>query len=1078
MMKKIDSEVIKLRTENAFVLIFVLGLLLPIVPVSSPVTQERMTTPHVPPLLVEDTSLAAEGEPGPLLTNIMNNPSFERRSASGIPYDYSYYGTFSGGVNSTYQGLTYSGIYASRIWGRGSSTSNAWAYQYWWDFDDRGFVDEGLVLDFYWFVQEAGAIDQNSACYLYIEMYNESTSNWNSIYYLLNFGSMSLSNSTNQLVFRMNDTDGQWNHFGRNITEDYMDYPAFYLDSTRRVNAIYFYINVNTNVEIETSWVIDDVSIVNGTAHEYIVNGDFEGGDMGYWQSWTYSPSEVITSTDSTHGEYSLNMSCTAEGPSSAGYAALYESKSRPWESYFPDVNPVIVEFDWKYIDSWNGGGSNAYFRVRSRNEAGTSHYLYYRLGDDTDGMFWGNSSTTVNTYADEYGSRGIWHHATIDLSSLFEEVSWDDFTAYDFQFYITLGNYANASVQLLVDDFKVLTYTTGDPGFEVTAWDSGSTPLGVWPHWNGDATTNLRTTDAHSGMYAANLTVTNGQSSGIFREDFFTTMDPEMTSDFWWKTNKMEIGPSSTSYSRFRLEFDFSYRLYIYTVRGMSHNPSNSSNDVYIFPDDVNTTGVWTNLRMNLSGLADDAFGPGLYNMTRVVIDAFAASGDNLTVIYDDIGFADAGGPLISSVSLDPTTPVFHSSTEVTATVTDTPAGVWQVELYYRVDGGSWNPVEMMDVGSPYSGTIPMVAYGSLVEYYINATDWTGQISIDDNGGSYYSFTVDDDIDPTVNFETPEHADTVSGLVVLEASADDLGSGVEFVDFFVDGEYIGEDDTAPYQVVWNSREVQNGSRVLTVFSNDFEGLWAVDTITVNVQNDVAPPVLSQVILNPTEPQYDQPYTISVGVTDASDVENVTIHFRSTIGGTTEAWDSVAMLHDGALYYQSFPGRDWDTLVEYYIVAYDIYGAAEAIGSEVVPLAFVVSDTIAPELGVSGPSPLDIVRDTVQFVVSAVDPGSGIGSIQFLVDGTLEATTTSDTVSWNTLDFENGNYTLTFTAVDNAGNSASLTLEYQVSNPVGLDAISETLSDIMEQYGFIIGAATVVVLYIVVKVLLRRRKSG
>ncbi|MGY5854886.1 MAG: Ig-like domain-containing protein, partial [Candidatus Thorarchaeota archaeon] len=114
----------------------------------------------------------------------------------------------------------------------------------------------------------------------------------------------------------------------------------------------------------------------------------------------------------------------------------------------------------------------------------------------------------------------------------------------------------------------------------------------------------------------------------------------------------------------------------------------------------------------------------------------------------------------------------------------------------------------------------------------------------------------------------------------------------------------------------------------------------------------------------------------------------------------------------------------------------------------------------------------------VYFTVSATDLGSGISAIELSVDGVLETTTTGDTISWNTREFENGNYTLAFTANDNAGNTATIELEYMVQNPVGFEGIIEGLQNVMSQYGFFVGAAAVVLVYAGGTVLIRRRAGA
>jgi len=1067
-------EVKGMNKQHLIALITILSLLLPLAAVMAPLPtpQSDLTIDNeiqISPL-IQENELALTNETGPLLTNIMNNPSFEERYSYGTPTGYSYYGSFGGWSDPYYQGEVYAGSYSGQIKGWGSTSSGSWMALQQSFGSTLTYILDGHILDFYYYIEEPGAIDQGSYIYLYVETVN-STNQWQGINYIFCHGSYNPNNYTNGVYYYMNETIGQWNHFSQNVTEDYLAYPDFWAgDTTRRINALYFYSNVQIRVTDPSTWAIDDVSMVNGTGYEFVINGDFESS--GGWTEQSYSPATVGTSTDATHGMYSLNLSCTAIREGSTGYLGWYESKSYPWESFYPFLpNSMKIEYDWRYSDTWNGGNSLAYMRLRFRNETGY-FYWYNYFGQDTDWKGYTNSSTNIYCFNDAFGSRDTWEHETFDVSAGLDEVGWTNLTAYEFRFYISLGTYANASIELLIDDFQVNTFTTGDPGFEIDLWDGVNPPLGTWPLWSmGPSIT--RTSDAHSGFYACNITVANNLAGGVYRADFETTIDPSMVTDWWWRTDYFSDGSSSFFYGRFRLEFNYSYTIYYYLAKDFSYNPANTSTSAHIHLDGLNTTGVWVNTYRNISADLEEAFGAGTFYLNRFVCEAQTGAGENISIIFDDIGFADAVPPVIETPS-QTSDPKYYEITAIDAVVTDALSGVMGVELYYRLDGGNWIAVECSNVGDLYSAEIPMLSYGTFVEYYLYATDWTGTIGINDNGGSYYSYTVGDDIDPTVNLTGINSGQEVSDFVLLEAIADDIAAGVDYVDFQVDSISVGIDDTAPYQTYWDSRTSLNGTRVVTAIAHDFAGNTETDSISVDVQNDVEPPVLTHIVVNPTEPQYDQDFTIFVGVTDASELLNVTIHYH----GIGPYWDTIGMPHDGALYYRTFQGYPFDTVFEFYIVAYDYYEQSYAIGTESTPLSFTVTDSVAPELGVNGPPTFDAVRDTVYFAVSATDLGSGISSIELSVDGVLETTTTGDIISWNTLEFENGNYTLTFTANDNAGNTASIELEYMVQNPVGFERLVEGLQNVMSQYGFFVGAAAVVLVYAGGTVLIRRRAGA
>jgi peptidoglycan/xylan/chitin deacetylase (PgdA/CDA1 family) len=106
----------------------------------------------------------------------------------------------------------------------------------------------------------------------------------------------------------------------------------------------------------------------------------------------------------------------------------------------------------------------------------------------------------------------------------------------------------------------------------------------------------------------------------------------------------------------------------------------------------------------------------------------------------------------------------------------------------------------------------------------------------------------------PSVSFSAPVSAATVSGkTVVVSANASD-GVGVSGVQFKLDGNNLGaEDTTAPYGVNWDTTAVANGNHTLTAVARNGANLTATATETVNVQNAVVtPPASTNLIPNPS----------------------------------------------------------------------------------------------------------------------------------------------------------------------------------------------------------------------------------
>lgn len=94
------------------------------------------------------------------------------------------------------------------------------------------------------------------------------------------------------------------------------------------------------------------------------------------------------------------------------------------------------------------------------------------------------------------------------------------------------------------------------------------------------------------------------------------------------------------------------------------------------------------------------------------------------------------------------------------------------------------------------------------------------------------------DAIAPTVSLTSPANGATVSGSAVniTATAADNLG--VQKVRFWVDGTYLGYDQSAPYTMSWNTTTVTNGTHTLKVQSVDNAGnVSSYATVSVTVSN-------------------------------------------------------------------------------------------------------------------------------------------------------------------------------------------------------------------------------------------------
>ncbi|MHA1532868.1 MAG: hypothetical protein ACTSR6_12830, partial [Candidatus Heimdallarchaeota archaeon] len=104
-----------------------------------------------------------------------------------------------------------------------------------------------------------------------------------------------------------------------------------------------------------------------------------------------------------------------------------------------------------------------------------------------------------------------------------------------------------------------------------------------------------------------------------------------------------------------------------------------------------------------------------------------------------------DTTGPTIDGIIHEPDNPHELDLITISANITD-PSGIFCSKLFYRINGGEWVYDDMALVtGDTYATTIGLLSVGDVVEYYIEATDYSAilNVAINDNSGSYYGFTV-----------------------------------------------------------------------------------------------------------------------------------------------------------------------------------------------------------------------------------------------------------------------------------------------------------------------------------------------
>jgi hypothetical protein len=892
------------KHATVVVLTFVLvGLMFFSIDTPLAVQQEVDTEIHEGPEIVEQI---AEGPvpQEPLRLNVISNPSFEEwNSIDDVPMDWQVQTSAYQFGDLAYTEEVANGTYAGYVEGQGGPGASASAYITTGNIPPatNDLLEPGLSLSFYWNALAVPDLQLGSEVYLRLQ--TNGLLGFRYLYYHLCTGSTSYSNDDRNFHTIVNDTTNQWNSFDRNITEDFI--AAFglpQLTTTEYVSNLYFYATSPAGATDIVRLVFDDVSLYNGTFTEFLSNGDFETGTGSSWFTYQSTLGYVEQSPDSTVDSYSVNITAPQVSIGS-GWARCYRYLGPTGYYYALTPGMTMIRTDWKYNDTVSAGaGQYAYLRLTFQNVTQYQVHYYFGIGDDTIHQ----ANDTLNYYVKVpgFGVRDSWQTTEFDLYDAVSQIGLDSLPLTQLSFYVYEAQ-PSSTVELLIDNFNLVTYPVGEPGFEY------DTPIGVTsPHlgWTASGPTYdvfSKTTDAHGGTYANNMTAFDDQDVYVYREGMGFDFDAGLFTDFWWRLD--DVTPGDTGYSSSYIQLKFSASGQSRYVRYMLANnefwiPTDISSTKYFYADGFNQTGVWTRLHRNITADIVTKFSVDPTDWTLEDVQMWTSAGIGLrtSIIFDDMNFIDAIPPIVNSVSFD-ATPMYYEDVSVRISTTDARPGVSNVFVLYSVD--SWSSSEVSvgvyDEGDWYNATIPAQPYDTQVEFYIQVTDGCGIEKIDDNGGFYYSYTVGDDIDPTLTITNPLNNTDQSGLLTITADVDDSGSGIEWVSFNADGSGSITDYDAPYQQNWNLDDETLGSHFVIVTVRDNVGHEVTKTHHFTVV-DTDDPVLD----SPTDVQFDEGdpgHSIDWNPTDARPTSyEVFVDEISTYTGTwNESSEHVVISLDG-----------------------------------------------------------------------------------------------------------------------------------------------------------------------------------
>ncbi len=718
-----------------------------------------------------------------LKSNIIPDGGFYEESANGGPTEFYYSGSAYSVINSSYQDDVHAGTYSAYVGAKGTSqfterSSNSQG------FPSETRLNESISVDFWYNPIANPDLNEGGQIYAYIR-FNTGTNNVYFYYYFSQFNPLNANSSTN-VYFDMRGSLSSWFHFSRNVTKDYEE-AIGPISPNLELRTIYFRTYSPAQATGFTELIVDDVSITNGTAYEYIHNGDFESGDGNYWSNYIEGPASVtINRSDYTEGTSALDLQ--AEAFYENGYSSLYCEKSIyvGWNDFpksFQTLQPgdVMLNFDWKYSDTFNGGSNqHAQFYIMTTNDT-FDYYYYYYLGQETDTVtssnYTGSNYENVYFAADGFGTRDTWQRFSLDLYELSVLMNSLEMPITAIGFRVNAGVEENSTTQLLVDNFDLTTYPTGDPSFELDyAWQPTDPVIG-WNSIGNQQYTNI-TSDAHSGNFAANVSSYNSFGNSQVYRSMYLPIENNLYTDFWWRLDEMTS--HTNNYAAIDLQFNDTYHLYYILGEGSNTILINSTFNAYIQVDNYNSTGTWNNLIRNIASDSFAAFGKDNLIVTDIALRSYSTNaGAKVMTLFDDIHFVrDYTPPEIASVSLQ-NNPTYYDDAIIEVTTSDLLNEIAEVAIYYQNDT-IWYPLLATQIEENiFSGRISHADYGTQYNYYVEVFDAVGNNIVDDNYGSFYTYTILDDINPTLSVFGPAEDIALTGQVIFYLDGLDVGSGI-----------------------------------------------------------------------------------------------------------------------------------------------------------------------------------------------------------------------------------------------------------------------------------------------------------
>ena len=421
-----------------------------------------------------------------------------------------------------------------------------------------------------------------------------------------------------------------------------------------------------------------------------------------------------------------------------------------------------------------------------------------------------------------------------------------------------------------------------------------------------------------------------------------------------------------------------------------------------------------------NLTAVAVDNNGTALATSEPVVINSTSAIGS--------IPVVSVASPASNTALRIPDyTTSASASIPISVVANDGDGVISKVETY--IDGVLVNT----DIQFPYSYSWQPQATGT---YRIVALAFDDKNNVVASNPSVVTISAP----PTVTLTQPSNNAVLpaGAPAIITATASDSDGSVVSVQFFADGELIGDDSTVPYSVSWTPTQKRDSAPTrLTALATDNFGITSLSTaVDVAVtgagggggSNVGLPP--SVTLSNPpasTQVTVGQTITITANASD-SDGNILTVQFFAN--GQTLGSDS------------TFPySATWTptSLGSYAIQAKAIDNDGNVTTID-VGLTVVANSSGLPQVTILSPvtNSGGTVGGVVALAASAIDTDGAIQSVEFFVSGKAVGSVNSFPYVVGWIPTTPGTYAVTAAATDNGGNRVVSTVStITVTNAVG-----------------------------------------